>query len=300
MSATNARIEFLKGRQKGIGSSDVAPILGLSQWGTALSVYVEKVAPVTAAAMAMKPQLEWGIRKEPAVAGAIIDKYDWKLTKPPTLTHADHPFLLASCDRENQDGEPIEIKNTDNNFKGGWGEPETDDIPDVYHVQTQHQLEVRRSLGLFSDYSWVFVLIGHCDFRRYRVFRDPDYLGLVIDPLADFWRAVETRNPPDPDWGHKTTPAAIRAILESDPNSTVKLGDEVSLLADQYAEVGAEIRELEKERDEIKARILAALGTAGTGILPDGRQIVNKLEHRKGYTVEPTSFYKLYFKKGKR
>lgn len=297
---SQSRVEFLKGRQAGIGSSDVAPILGLSPWGSAYSVYVEKIQPVKAATTAMAPQLEWGIRAEPMIAGAIMDHYGWNLTKPPTITHAEFPYLLASGDRDNQDGEPCEIKFTDNNFKKQWGEPETDDIAPIYFPQIQHQLCVRESKGLFADFSWVFVLIGQSDFRRYRVPRDPEYLETVIEPLTEFWECVEARIPPTPDWAHKSTIDAMLALHEPNDGERANLADEYCKLLDEHDVLQALEKEVIDERKAIRARLQAALGTATTGVLPDGRQIVNKLIHRKGYTVEPCDFHQLQIRKAKR
>lgn len=40
------RLDWLKGRQTGIGGSDVAAILGLSKWKTPLDVYLAKTGEV--------------------------------------------------------------------------------------------------------------------------------------------------------------------------------------------------------------------------------------------------------------
>ena len=41
------REEFLLERKKGIGGSDVAAIIGVSPWKTALGVYLDKVSDFT-------------------------------------------------------------------------------------------------------------------------------------------------------------------------------------------------------------------------------------------------------------
>lgn len=277
------RNEFLENRRSGVGSSDVAPILGLSPHRTAIDVYLEKINPPGVAELA--PQLEWGQRLEPVIASAIIDHYGWPLAKPTTMTHGVFPFLIASPDRINADGELIEIKTS--RFGQGWGEPETADIPDHYWLQVQHLLEVVPD----GNVCWVFVLIGGNDFRRYRVEHDPAYLGTVIEQLNSFWECVQTRTPPEPDWSHAATLDAVRRLYPVKAGTEITLRDDaVSLAAERYDVCGAEMRDLQKKRDSAKAQLIAAMGTAEVAHASDGFTMHRKTVHRAGYTVQPTNY----------
>lgn len=46
MSKSISQIDWLKERQKGIGGSDVAAILGMSPWRTPYQVWEEKTTPI--------------------------------------------------------------------------------------------------------------------------------------------------------------------------------------------------------------------------------------------------------------
>lgn len=281
MNATE-RIDWLKARQNGIGSSDAPAILGLSKWQTALGVYLAKVSPVDGPGEMTGPQ-EWGHRAEPMIAAAIMDHHGWKLDKVPTLAHAVYPFLIASPDRVNQDDEIVEIKTSMRSE--GWGEPETADVPQHIWVQVQHQLEVAgRETG------WVFALIAGNDFRRYRVPRDADYLPTVINPLAEFWQRVEERRPPEPDWGHESTLAALNRLYEPKPGTFKVLESEALNLADEYQLCGTAKSEAESRQKELKARLIAELGDFEEGLLTDGRRLRRKIIERDGYTTKPTSY----------
>lgn len=293
MTATE-RLNWLESRRTGIGSSDVAKIVGLSKWGTSLDVYLDKVNPATNGKMA--PQLEWGTRKEGIIATAIMDHHGWQLSKVPTMTHATHGFLLASPDRKNQDGELIEIKTAER--PDGWGEPETAEIPEQYWLQVQHQLEVAASVQPVET-CWVFVLIGQGDFRRYRVARDPGYLDAVYDPLREFWTCVENRTPPEPDWNHPKTLDAVKRLCEPKPGMTIDLDDAAKAWAEEYERLGAEVKGLNDARDELKARLIHAMDAAELGNLPDGRSITLKKVSRKGYTVEPCEYLDMRIRKAK-
>lgn len=291
------RAAFLEARRAGIGSSDVAKVLGLSPWGTALDVYLDKVNPP--ANGEISPALEWGLRKEPIIAAAIMDRYGWCLAKPVTTAHREHSFLIASPDRMNDAGELIEIKTA--SMATGWGEAETAEIPEQYWVQVQHQLEVVASHGQLAEAAWVFVLIGHHDFRRYRIPRDPGYLAAVIDPLREFWARVEHRAPPEPDWSHPATLAAVQRLYQPREGSRIDLPFSAVAMADVYERAGLTIKECEAVRDEIKARFTVALGEAETGLLPDGRTVSRKAVHRKAYQVKESDYvmFKLNQAKGR-
>jgi putative phage-type endonuclease len=284
------RTAWLESRRNGIGSSDVAKILGLSQWGNALNVYLAKVAP--SRAEEMTPSQEWGHRLEPVVSAAIMDRHGWTLAKVPTLRHAEHEFLIASPDRENESGELVEIKTTSR--AEGWGEPETAEIPEQYWLQVQHQMEVAD-----RDLCWVFVLIGNCDFRRYRVARDDQYLPTVIDPLREFWSMVEASTPPEPDWSHPSTLAAVQRLYVPKPGTVTDLNDHAKTMADEYERLGAEAKEIADARDEYKARLIAALGEFEQGNLPDGRCVTRKQVTRSGYEVKPSTYLDFRIKKAK-
>jgi hypothetical protein len=145
----------------------------------------------------------------------------------------------------------------------------------------------------------VFVLIGQNDFRRYCVRRDPEFLGTVLGPLREFWDRVESQTPPEPDWDHPNTLEAVQRLFPVRDGVTVELAPEISSWADQYQDLGERIKELTAERDQWKARLIAAIGEAQTGLLSDGRKLSRKQCHRKGYTVEPCDYTTFTIQKAK-
>jgi putative phage-type endonuclease len=285
-----SRKEFLEARRAGIGSSDVAPILGLSPWKSALSVYLDKIGE--SADQPMTPPQEWGVRAEPMIAAAIIDKYGWELSKPLTMKHRSFGFLIASPDRMTDKGDVIEIKTA--RTDDGWGEAETADVPEHYWLQVQHQLEVAD-----ADTCWVFVLIGSSDFRRYRVQRDPGYLPAVIEPLAEFWESVQSRTPMEPDWSSPLALRSVERLHKHRAGDRVALSAEAARLASEYERLGEEAKAIEEQRGTVKARLIHAMGGAEFGMLPDGRSIVRRSVEREAYTVKATNYYSFRIQKGK-
>lgn len=74
-----SRIDWLKERQKGIGGSDVAAILGLSPWRTPYDVYLDKIgeAPKELTSQAA----HFGTKLEAAKGGEFFDVIDRILHK---------------------------------------------------------------------------------------------------------------------------------------------------------------------------------------------------------------------------
>lgn len=289
------RMTWLRDRQRGIGSSDVAGILGFSPWETAIDVYLSKTEPISAAAVQMKPALEWGIRKEPAIAAAIRDHYGWELIKPNEMAiHKEHKFLIANPDRLIVGRrETCEIKTS--SWAADWGEVDTAEIPTNYWLQAQHQLEV-----CDLEVCWVFVLIGSSDFRRYRVERDPLFLETVLAPLTNFWRHVESRTPPPPDWEHPGILDSIKSLYAPQPGNQVDFQADAAILVDDYVRSGVEIASLELHRENIKARLIERMKGAGVGRLPDGREVQYKTLSRAGYEVKPSTYADFRIKKARK
>jgi len=89
--------EQLLERRKGIGGSDVAAILGLSQWKTPIDVYNEKVNNEYPIAT---PRMRWGIRLENAIATEYKEQTGRKIRKcHKIIRHKKYPFLLGNIDR---------------------------------------------------------------------------------------------------------------------------------------------------------------------------------------------------------
>ncbi|EHU02201.1 hypothetical protein CKS_5021 [Pantoea stewartii subsp. stewartii DC283] len=180
-------------RTKYIGGSDVAGILGISPWRTALDVYLDKVQPRKEPPSPGKQKIfTRGQRMEPYVidllseeTGLVIARRGERYIDP------ELPFIAAEIDAEAESGENIEIK-TCSPFKAReWGEQQTDSIPVYYTAQAMHGLMVTgKKVCVFG------VLIGADDFRVYRVERDNETIAAIRDKEIQFWEMVTTLTPP--------------------------------------------------------------------------------------------------------
>ena len=192
MSKSISQIDWLKERQKGIGGSDVAAILGMSPWRTPYQVWEEKTTPIDeTAAEDDRPALYWGRVLEAPIRQAYADKTGRTVTKPAeAFVSSKYPFMCANLDGIADDGRVVEFKTSSKS--DGWGEVGTDEIPDYYMTQVQHYLAVT---GVKT--ADVAVLIGGNDFRIYTVEADEELQALLIERESEFWALVESRTPPD-------------------------------------------------------------------------------------------------------
>lgn len=257
----NARPEWLEARRTGVGGSDIAAILGLSKWKTPLQVYQEKRGELVA--QPENEAMRWGHYLEPVVRQAYADETGFDVRLPTELIrHKRHPFLIANIDGFTDEPRLFEAKTS--RSADGWGEPGTDQIPQPYLLQVQHYLTVTG-----FQLADVAALIGGSDFRIYEVRADAELQGMLVDACAEFWKAVEAGEPPEPvsyadviaRWGH-----ASRADL-------VMASDEVVQALNELQQLKTQREHLDHAEEAWKTVVLKAMGECDTLVDAAGRTL---------------------------
>ena len=214
------RAQWLEERKKGIGGSDLAPILGISPYSTALDIYNEKLSLVTkekteSTAMMMGNILEPVIRDMYVeVTGEEMEKHDQIIRKD---------FMIASLDGLTKSGKVLEIKTARNDK--GWGEEGTDEIPIHYATQVQHYLMVTG-----AELADVAVLIAGSDFRIYTVHANKELQELIFKKEKEFWEMVQNKTPPEPQNSNDLSILYPHSSLDS-IDITPEIRDKIGLLA---------------------------------------------------------------------
>lgn len=277
------RDKWLEARRAGVGSSDAAAVAGLSPWNTPYGVYCSKVFGVEKPS---SPEMDWGLRLEPVIAAAFEEQTGLPLCAPPLQSHPDRPWQIASLDRAVVGANvPVELKTARSALQ--WGPAGTDEIPEHYLLQVTHQMVVTG-----ADLAYLAALIGGADFRVYAVRLDAELAGRLTEIEAAFWDRVKSLDAPAPDWRHPSTPELLARLNVPVPGTELRCaaGSELHLDIDEYRTIRQEIADREKQKEELKARILHAMGTHSTLFLPDGTSVRRKLVRRAGYTVQPTEY----------
>lgn len=260
MNAQYDRNTWLEDRRRGIGGSDVGPILGVSPYRTPLDVFRDKRGELVD-----RPETEpmrWGTLLEPIVRQeyASITGREVLLPDGGMLQHPRFAFMLANIDGFTSDGRIYEGKTA--RTAQGWGEPGTDEVPQGYLLQVQHYMAVTGYA--VAD---IAVLIGGSDFRIYTIEADAELHEMLVDAEAEFWRRVEENDPPEPI---SYADAIARWGRFSNAGACVTANAEVIGAVERLRVLKAKAKLHEEAIEETTAVILKALGEAETLLDPSG------------------------------
>lgn len=204
-------------RARGLGGSDIGPMLGLSKWKTPVQLYQEKAGIVPAEPVTGDAAL-FGILLEDVVAREFARRTGKKVRrKNQTQVHKEHDFLLANIDRDvvgERSG--LEVKTTSAWLQQEWGEEGSDDVPLYYLTQCAHYMEVMN-----YDRWYLAVLIGGQEFRWFQMERDVMVAANLIDKCKEFWQMVQDKVPPPP-----LTPEDLQRLYPVDDGGTILASDE--------------------------------------------------------------------------
>ena len=225
--------EWLRWRQKGIGGSDVAPILGISKWSSAIDIWLSKTNQKRDEVVENEA-MTWGKILEPVIRDRFREVTGRKVIEVHAiLQNEEHPFMIADIDGLTSDdnGEPaiLECKCVSEFKRSEW---ETD-IPVYYRTQVEHYLAVT---GLSIAY--VAALIGGNTFVIREVHADKEMQAMLMAVEADFWRKVVNMERPEPD-ASDACKNLLDSIYRGGISEQVVLPDEALEYLDMYIEACA-------------------------------------------------------------
>jgi putative phage-type endonuclease len=191
-----------------ITATEIAAVLGLSPWMSRFTLWHKKAglphAPFTAT-----PEMEWGVRLEPAVALKWADEHqDFGVEATGTWQHTEREWQRATPDRlltqRARTTALLEVKTSP--VGDEWGPSGSDEIPVHYRCQVQWQMDV---LGL--QVCHVALLVGGCDYREYVVEYDETEAKVMRGAAERFLDDVRQGNRP---------PSTAPRHLPDDPRSS--------------------------------------------------------------------------------
>lgn len=177
--------EWLDWRSKGIGSSDIASIIGISPYKTKYQLWEQK-AEIKKDDFKGNWATERGKRLEPKVRFWINKKFNLNL-EPKIKIHKDNPIFRASADGVDEKTKTlIEIKcpgKIDHCFAA------TGEVPIKYYPQCQW-------LMMVFDYDQIFYISYNEDYIINKINADKKYQEYLAKEAMEFWELVKTKNPP--------------------------------------------------------------------------------------------------------
>lgn len=249
-----SREEWLRYRKCGIGGSDVAAILGISKWNSAISLWLDKTNQ-TNEPIEENEAMQWGTIMEPIIRNHFAEVTGKTVVEVKAmLQHPEHPFMLADIDGLTEDDEGnlaiLEIKTASEYKRSEW----ENDIPSYYQTQVQHYLCVT---GVQKAY--VAVLIGGNSFKVYEVDADAEIQSMLIAVEKDFWNKVQNMIRPEMD-GSDAAKNLLDSLYHGGISEQIVMPDDAIEYVDAYVEACAEEDNAKAKKQDAANHIKEIMG----------------------------------------
>lgn len=267
-------------RTKYVGGSDIAAILGISPYKTAVDLWIDKTTPPVEDGRNARAKSR-GTRLEPYIVDMIRDDFGIQVTER-NRRYVDEvvPYFACEIDAETAD-ENIEIK-TVHPFKAKeWGTLDTDQLPLHYVAQVQWGLGITN-----RRVCRVFALIGD-DLRPYVVERDDETIDAMRSKAGEFWiRYVLPKMRPPLDYADSKTLDTLRRLYPGTDGRTI----DATAMHEHWRAVMETAQDmLDKYQgvvDGARAHLLSEMGNAALLRFRDGKAYRRKEVTTKATTIQ--------------
>ena len=244
------REKFLLDRKKGIGGSDVAAILGISPWRTALDVYNDKLSPV----IEDEPNedMKRGIRAERYILEEYVETTGESVeTNLDTLVDKEYPFMRANIDAKVIGKNVlVEAKSTKAPISS-WDNK----IPEYYKAQVAYY-----AMLADSECVDIPVLFSGWTYACFTYWRDYEFEAKIKQSVIDFWEDHIVKGIPPKPQSLEELKVAYPII---DDEIVKKADDHIRHIVSEFKEVSDQVKKLEEEKESLKKTILMYMGSAG-------------------------------------
>lgn len=245
-------------RNKYIGGSDCAAVLGHSRWGTPLSVWAEKTGQY------IKPEVdseatELGRELEDYVAKRFCRKTgkEVKRSEGPFF-HQDYEFLGGNVDRliVGEDA-GLECKTASPWKSKEW---EGDEIPPEYLIQCYHYMMVT---GFRKWY--LAVLIGNQAFHVREIFWDDRIMADMKRRLVTFWMEFVVTEIMPLNVTYKDTDTIDALFPAAKEGEVIQLEDSANILVENLTSYKQDLKQLEHQIEEAENQLKILLRESERG-----------------------------------
>ena len=259
-------------RNKGIGGSDAAVIVGANPWKSVYTLWAEKTGKVEAEDLSNNEYVYWGNALEELVAKRFCEETGKKVRRCGTLADEDDPYLMANVDRliigENAG---LECKTTSGFKSKEW---EGDEVPVHYILQCQWYMMVTG-----AEKWYIACLIGGNHFVYKEIPRNESDIEALREAAVNFWiNHVAYNVPPELDGSDSTSETITKQygqgqynamVLPSTAESWIERLDQISvtekLIKEQKAEAQNALKAMlgDYERGSFNDRIVSWTNVKG-------------------------------------
>ena len=270
-----SRDEWLEGRKKGMGGSDVASALGLSPWRTPVELWQEKRGE--SQGQPCSEAMRWGTILETIIADEFAKQTGFAVAEVPyTFVEGEEDWMRANIDRaivptsETEpvvDDEPnfkkiLECKTANAFSASQWGESQLDEIKagkvvSEHKIPLYYETQIQWYMGLTgAEVCYVAVLIGGSDFRCYEVPRNQAVIDSLKEKMSDFWfNYVKAGKKPE-----AIDLDDVRHLYQVESGTMVEASAETAVAIGEYRNLKGQIDALKKQLDAVATQIGVAVG----------------------------------------
>lgn len=266
-----------KMRERGLGGSEVAIIMGLSPYKSLFRLWHEKAGNIAPSQMDQN-RARIGLGLEDVASNIFEDATEYKCHKTGMYRAKDNEIALAEPDRllTDKDGKldgVLEIKTVDPSVAWQWGRSTQGkgNIPEHYMCQVQWYLN-----ALKLDKAFLIALIGFGDVRIYEIDKDTDFCKQMVDAGEKFIETLKNGEEPSIDDSNSTFQVVRELSKDIDYGQKVQVDED---LAEAYFAADEEKKLADKALTGAKSRLIAALAGAEFGYI--GAEKTFRLSARK-------------------
>lgn len=250
--------EQLVERRLGLGASDASIAVGLSPWKTQFQLHLEKLGAAPALdrerELADALFIEMGQALEPVALSSFTRRTNLQVSdRQRKIVDPEWSRRWVTVDGLSSDGGLIEAKSTGFADPGEWGdELEEGAVPMHYLINTQHGLACSS-----LKHAWMPLIISNRQFRLYRITRDEELIQLLTQSEREFWKRVETLDPPPPK-----NLEDVRLRWPSHQLGRVEATAEIAQFLQEHSQLRALIKQSETRKAEVELLVKSHMGVA--------------------------------------
>lgn len=277
-----------------LGGSDIALVLGVSQFGTPLKVWGEKTKNIVPEDISNKIQVRFGNKMEPVLSELFEEDTGKKLHRVnQELVHPAYPFLRGHIDRRVVgENSCAEIKTT-----SAWRsrELEGDQMPADWAIQLMYYM----GLGGY-DKGYLIYSLGNQEFSFKEIKHDAKVFAEIVRKCADFWyKFVEPKVMPTVIKANDSD-VLFKLFPEGEEAPELMLGDEANKIIEilQASQADANLLDdnIERDRNTLKAMLGdSAVAMTDTYKITWKNQITNRF-NQELFKQEHPALYEQYRK----
>jgi predicted phage-related endonuclease len=304
------RDAWLATRRNFINASEMATVCGEASYGSLAELYAEKKGlrpPLVDSGVLRRGR--WG---EAAVFQALSDTYpDWNIRRAKVHCLDRERRIAATPDgfAEAPDRAGLGLVETKvvarGIFRGKWLEDPDGPMDGPATVPTNFRIQVTATRLLNPGCKWAVIAVlinGEFDwsFRLFDVEPDPALEDRILyhsDQFLKNYLDPGIMPPFDP----QRDEALVKLLHPKDDGTEVDLttDNRAQVAAEEYVETSAAVSRMKDRQSDLRTELTAKIGAHTFARLADGRRLSWRLQHRKGYTVEPADFRVLRVLKAK-